>query len=344
MRSQQVKTFQRILAYEPVGGTVPPPTAANFSPSISGLYVEAAARSGDLGFTGGLRYDGFSPGANLANNTLHARSTLNPRAAVSTMVEGATFVASVGKFSQPPDLQYLVNSAFDDTTRTGRFRQGNADLGFESAMQYELSVRVRLKTGNSVKVNIYDKRLDGLVASVPINVNPDSSTFQNADIGTVLGAEVIFERELHDGWGVRVSGVVQRAEATVSNSFNIYDRVSINPVTHDTIPASRFQFPLDYDRRLALIAVVTGEINPRRRLRDASACGPSPDCRCPPSVGIPAGFPTRLPTPPATASSARSTAAGCRASQQSTHWCDARCASAGSMAGFTSTRATCSIR
>ncbi|MGH7593975.1 MAG: TonB-dependent receptor, partial [Gemmatimonadales bacterium] len=208
--AQQVKTFERILAYEPVAGTVPPPTASNFSPTISGAYVEAQARTADLGFTAGLRFDGFSPGANLANTTLHARTTLSPRLAVSTMVAGATFVASLGKFSQPPDLQYLIDASFDDTTRTGRFRRGNPDLGFESSMQYELSARIRLPSGASLKINIYDKRLDGLVASVPINVSPDSSLFTNADIGTITGAEVIVERELRDGWGARVSGVVQR--------------------------------------------------------------------------------------------------------------------------------------
>jgi outer membrane receptor protein involved in Fe transport len=258
--AQGVKTFQRVQAFLPVGGSVPPPTISNFSPAIYGTYVEAQARHNDLGLTVGLRYDGFTPGAVLANTTLKARSNLNPRAAVSTTVNGATFVASMGKFSQPPDLQYLIDAAFDDTTRTGRFRQGNPNLGFESSTQYEMSARIRLPSGNSLKINVYDKQLNGLVASVPINVNPDSATFTNADIGTVIGAEVIFERELHDGWGVRLSGVVQRAEATVSNSFNIYDETHLNPVTHDTVPASRAQFPLDYDRRLALIAVVTGEV------------------------------------------------------------------------------------
>ncbi|MES1259693.1 MAG: TonB-dependent receptor [Gemmatimonadota bacterium] len=266
--AQTVKTYQRVLAYEPVGATAPtggltpPPTASHFNPAISGAYVEAQARVQDLGFTAGVRMDGFSPGgANAVNKTLASHTAINPRAAVSTMVAGATFVASLGKFSQAPDLQYLVNSAFDDTTRTGRFRPGNPNLGFESAMQYELSVRVRLNTGNSVKVNIYDKHLDGLVASVPLNVNPDSSQFVNADIGTVIGAEVIFEQELTKNWGVKVSGVVQNATATVSNAFNIYNQTHIDPNTHDTITASRFQFPLDYDRRIAVTAQVTGQID-----------------------------------------------------------------------------------
>lgn len=264
---QTVKTFERVLSYEPVGavaaagGLVPPPTASYFKPSLSGLYVEGAARVADLGFTAGVRMDGFSPGTDLVNNTLRARTTVNPRIGVSTVVDGATFVASAGKFSQAPDLQYLIDAAFDDTTRTGRFRQGNANLGFESAMQYEMSVRIRLHTGNSLKINIYDKHLDGLVASVPINVNPDSSQFINADQGTVIGGEVIFEQELTKNWGVRVSGVVQNAQATVSNAFNIYGQVTVDPVTHDTIPAARAQFPLDYDRRLALIAVITGQLD-----------------------------------------------------------------------------------
>lgn len=262
--AQTVKTFQRALAYQPVAGAVPPPTASHFSPSLSGAYVEAQARVKDLGFTAGMRFDGFSPGgADATNTTLKSHTSFNPRVGVSTMVAGATFVASMGKFSQPPDLQYLVDAAFDDTTRTGRFRQGNPNLGFESAMQYELSVRVRLVTGNSVKINIYDKHLDGLVASVPLNVNPDSSQFINADIGTVTGAELIFEQELTKNWGIKVSGVVQQATATVSNAFNIYNQPFVDPNTHDTIPASRFQFPLDYDRRIAVTAVMTGQIDPK---------------------------------------------------------------------------------
>lgn len=100
------------------------------------------------------------------------------------------------------------------------------------------------------------------MASVPLNVNPDSSQFVNADQGTVTGAEFIFEQELTKNWGVKVSGVVQKATATVSNAFNIYNGVFIDPNTHDTIPASRFQFPLDYDRRVAVTAVVTGQIDP----------------------------------------------------------------------------------
>ncbi len=261
--SQDVKTFQRILAAQPVGGNIPPPTASAFSPTITGAYVEGQARASDLGFTVGVRYDGFDPGGDLGNATVGSRQAINPRAAVSTVLEGATVVGSVGRFSQPPDLQYLVDAAFDDTTRTGRFRQGNPDLGFEQGTQFELSGRIRVREATSLRINLYTKNLDGLVATAPLGVNPDSSRFVNADVGSVIGGEFIFERERVDGWGARLAMVVQRAEGTVTDAFELQRLIRIDPNTGDTLAApARAQFPLDFDRRLALIATLDGELNP----------------------------------------------------------------------------------
>ncbi|MDX2260632.1 MAG: TonB-dependent receptor [Gemmatimonadales bacterium] len=258
--AQDVKTFQRVFAYRPVGGIVPPATASAFSPSISALYAESQVRLSDIAVTAGVRYDAFSPGGSLDNRTLQARSSVNPRIAVSTVLSGATIVASIGKFSQPPDLQFLVDAAFDDTTRTGRFRQGNPDLGFEQSTQFELSARVRLREAVSLRVNVFNKRLEGLVSSAPINVNPDSSVFVNADIGNVSGAEVILERERRNGWGMRMAAVLQRAEATVTDAFQLLRLTEVDIVNGDTVRAARSQWPLDYDRRLAFTATVDGEL------------------------------------------------------------------------------------
>jgi hypothetical protein len=208
-----------------------------------------------------VRYDGFDPGGDLNNATVGSRSTINPRAAVSTVLSGATVVGSVGRFSQPPDLQYLVDAAFDDTTRTGRFRQGNPNLGFEQGTQFELSGRIRIREMTSLRVNLYTKNLDGLVSTAPIGIDPDSSIFVNADVGHVIGGEFIFERERVDGWGARLALVVQRAEGTVTNAFELRRLIRIDPNTGDTLaPPARAQFPLDFDRRLALIATVDGEV------------------------------------------------------------------------------------
>lgn len=258
--SQQARSFQRALAHFPVGGRVPPPVRAELSPVSLGAYIELAGRFADLGVNLGLRLDSFDPRGVSDNRSIKSRTAVNPRLAVSTAIEGASVVASIGRFSQPPDLQYLIDAAFDDTLRTGRFRQGNPDLGFESATQFELSARIRLHPQVSLRSGVYYKKLHGLVSSVPLRVNPDSSMFVNADNGDVQGLEIALDLERHHGVRGRFSAVMQRATATVTNAFQLDALVFINPVTHDTIEAPRAQFPLDYDRRITLNAMLDAEL------------------------------------------------------------------------------------
>lgn len=261
--AQQVQTFQRIEAWAPVGGDVPPATASDFSPHAGSVYAEAQARLADIAFTGGVRYDFFDPGTDLNNKQLGSQRSLNPRFAVSTVLSGATLVASYGRFSMPPDLQFLVDATFDDSTRTGRFRRGNPDLGFEESTQYEFSLRLRPRPTTSLRLGAYYKRLDGLVSSVPLSVNPDSSIFGNSDFGSIKGVEVLATRAIHDGWGLQVSYVLQRATATSTNPFLRVQLPSIDPSSGDTIYPARVEFPLDFDRRHSLTGVFQSRLSPR---------------------------------------------------------------------------------
>ena len=249
---QRVETFQRTLAFLPVGDTVPPATASDFSPTSAAAYAETQVRTTDLALTLGLRWDTFDPHATLAGGRIAARSSFNPRFAVSAVLHGATFVASWGRFSQAPDYQYMVDAAFEDTTRTGRFRVGNPNLGFEQSSQYEFSVRARPAPDMSLRVNAYVKQLQGLVASVPYGLNPDSTIFGNADYGSVKGAEVLWERELKDWWGVRVAYTLQWATATASTAFQ---RPVVDTVDGDTIYPGKTESPLDYDQRHGLTVI-----------------------------------------------------------------------------------------
>ena len=138
--------------------------------------------------------------------------------------------------------------------RTGRFRRGNPNLGFEEATQYEFSLRTRPSPTTTLRVNVFNKLLDGMVASVPLGVDPDSSIFGNLDYGDVKGVEVIGERPLRDGWGVRVSYTLQQAQATATNAFQLTRRIRVDP-GGDTINPARVTFPLDYDRRHNLTVI-----------------------------------------------------------------------------------------
>ncbi|HEU4698840.1 MAG TPA: TonB-dependent receptor [Gemmatimonadales bacterium] len=258
---QKVRTFERALAYLPVGDSVPPATAGTFTPLALAAYSELQARVADLGLTLGLRYDRFDARTDLPGRPGGARQQFNPRFAVSTVLKGATVVVSGGSFSQPPDYQYLVDAAFDDTLRTGRFRMGNPNLGFEKSWQWEMSVRGRLRPDVSLKVNTFIKRLEGLVASVPLGFDPDSSIFGNSDLGNVKGAELLFERELHGGWGLRASYTLQQATATSTSAFILRRAFQINPFTGDTVFPAKVEFPLDYDRRHNLTLILQGEVS-----------------------------------------------------------------------------------
>jgi hypothetical protein len=250
-----------VLGYLAAGDSVPPPTASDFSPTSAAGYVEGQAHGTDFVVTFGLRYDQFDPGAGVpgVSGGKGARRSINPRFGFSTVLKGATVVVSWGRFAQAPDFQYLVDAAFDDTLCTGRFRRGNPNLGFEAATQYEFSVRARPSPTTSLRGNVFNKTLSGLVASVPLGLDPDSTIFGNLDFGTVQGAEVIFDRPLAAGWGVRVAYTLQQATATATNAFELLRRIRIDP-SGDTIDPARVEFPLDYDRRHSLTVIGQGQI------------------------------------------------------------------------------------
>lgn len=254
--AQQVRTYQRVLGFLPVGDSVPPAAISAFSPRTRAAYVEAQTRVADVAITAGIRFDQF--GANTADAGLSrgTQRSVSPRVAVSTVLRGATFVASYGRFTQAPDYQFLVDAAFDDTTRTGRFRRGNPGLGFEHANQFEFSLRVRPRDAVSVRVGVYQKRLTGLVASVPLGVDPDSTIFGNADAGTARGFELLAERELRGGVGFRLAYTLQDARATSTEPFLLNRLIVIDPATGDTSRPARTEFPLDFDQRHTLTMIV----------------------------------------------------------------------------------------
>ena len=261
--AQQVRTYQRVLGFLPAADTVPIPAVSAFSPEGVAAYAEGQMRIADVAVTAGVRYDRFDPGSSLPGEARGSQSSVSPRFAVSTVLSGATLVASYGRFSQAPDYQFLVDAAFDDTTRTGRFRRGNPDVGFEQANQYELSARIRPREAMTLRVGVYYKRLTGLVASVPLGVNPDSSIFGNADAGTVQGAEVLFERELRNGFGFRLAYTLQEAEATATDPFLLNRFITVDPITGDTTRLARAEFPLDFDQRHTLTAIARGKVPDR---------------------------------------------------------------------------------
>ncbi len=258
---QWVDTFTRLAGFRAVDDGAPPATAASYGPSHAAGYVEWQQRASDLTVSAGLRVDAFGSGVADADGA-SGKLAASPRLAVSTALGSATVVASVGRFVQPPDLQYLVSAAFDDTLRTGRFRRGNPSLGFETSTQYELQARVRPSADIGFRAGVYVRRLEGLIASVPVGFDPDSAVFANGDFGTVKGVEIALEREYRDGFALRATYVLQQAQATATDARDLFRRLRISP-TGDTIRPSETAFPLDFDRRHALSVTARARVPSR---------------------------------------------------------------------------------
>jgi hypothetical protein len=252
--TQRVETFTRLASFLAVSDSVPAPSVSRFSPYQAAGYAEWQQRASDLTITLGLRADAYNGRVAEGGYRAGTELALSPRFAVSTPLGPATIVVTWGRFVQPPDFQYLVDAAFDDTLRTGRFRRGNPTLGFETSTQFEFQARVRPSPLVGLKAGVFVKRLDGLVASIPLGFDPDSAIFGNGDFGEVKGLELTVEREFRGGFGLRASYALQMAEATATNARDLFRRLNLTP-TGDTVYPATIKFPLDYDRRHAVTVV-----------------------------------------------------------------------------------------
>jgi hypothetical protein len=79
----------------------------------------------------------------------------------------------------------------------------------------------------------------------------------------VKGLELLLERELTRGWGLRVNYTLQQATATSTSAFLLRRAIAINPSTGDTVTPSKVEFPLDYDRRHNVTVILQGQVPQR---------------------------------------------------------------------------------
>jgi hypothetical protein len=82
----------------------------------------------------------------------------------------------------------------------------------------------------------------------------------------VKGAEVVLERDLRGGVGLRLAYTLQDAVATATDPFLLNRLIVVDPITGDTTRPARAEFPLDYDRRHTVTAIA--------RAKAGEAAGP----------------------------------------------------------------------
>jgi len=165
------------------------------------------------------------------------------------VLKNATFVASVGRFSQPPDFS-TGGCLFDDTLRTGRFAAATPTSASRRGA-YEFQPADAADAITAVRSTSMSSGSTGWWRPCRW-ARSRLGVFGNGDFGTVKGVELLFERDITRGWGVRATYALMGATATATNAF----RSAAHP--HRTLgirfPRAR-GVPLDYDRRHAITVV-----------------------------------------------------------------------------------------
>jgi glycine/D-amino acid oxidase-like deaminating enzyme len=108
---QRVQMFQRALGYLPVGDSVPPATAANFTPVSAAAYAESQLHGPDFVFTFGVRYDQFDPGSGARDATpagiAAARAFLTLR--FPSLADAPLLGSEVCQYEATPDSHFIID-------------------------------------------------------------------------------------------------------------------------------------------------------------------------------------------------------------------------------------------
>ncbi|MEX1998908.1 MAG: TonB-dependent receptor [Gemmatimonadales bacterium] len=250
----QIESYQHVLAGVP--GALP--SYVQFTPKTYAIWFHntlhaAEAATIDLG----VRLEGFQPQLTFPEDrndpTGVTRSTnwsllVHPRIGFAMPLgllglDRAAFRWNFGRFSQPPDFQFFFDQALDDSLNTSLRRQGNPNLSFERAIQYEAGLDYLITTDLVVRFTGFYKDLTALSTS-GIAVGGIENRFTNLDFGFVGGLEMRIEYRPGGPSRFELGYALQKAAGTVSTAFD--------SVTTDSRSLEQLEIPLQFDRRHAI--------------------------------------------------------------------------------------------
>ncbi len=177
------------------------------------------------------------------------QAIFQPRVGVSLPVtDQALFFASYNVTAQRPSGNEFATLSNYRNRLEGSGAIGNPNLKPEKTTQYELGFRQRLGERAALQIKGFFKQIDNLIQLRAYkNVFPSNySTYENADFGTVKGAELEFDlRRIHNV-ELTANYTLQFAQGTGSDAnttSNIFWLREANPYVPNFIS------PLDFDRR-----------------------------------------------------------------------------------------------
>ena len=255
LKLYRVATYQHVAAA--LAGAAP--NFVRFYPRTAAVYFHNTLYTLDAATIDlGARVEAFQPRLAASRDrrdltapieTTDWRVIIHPRVgfAIPLSILGLDRAAAhwnFGRFSQPPDFQFFFDQALDDSLNTAVRRQGNPNLGFERAVQYEAGIDWLLTNDAVLRITGFLKELSGLTTSGIALVAQPGTLFTNLDFGRVSGLEVRVETRQDDGRRLEIGYALQRAVGVVSTAFD-----STSTPGRDI---TDLEVPLQFDRRHAI--------------------------------------------------------------------------------------------
>jgi len=186
-----------------------------------------------------------------------SRTRVSPRLGVSfPLAEHTVMHFNYGVYYQVPQYQYMYTNLQGDLS-TGLPLLGNPNLEPEQTISYELGLDHMLTPSLRIDITAYSKDIEDLVTTRELSalgVGSFAVIYDNGDHGTVKGFDVALEKLAGNG-PLSASISYGYMQATGINSSATEPYYTYLSSTTDTL-APKTEYPLDYDQRHTVTAVV----------------------------------------------------------------------------------------
>lgn len=185
---------------------------------------------------------------------------ISPRIGIAHPISDKTSIHfAYGHFFQIPRFYDLYRNDDLDNILVNDALVGNPALKPEKTVSYEVGLQQELSDEWGLNVTVYSKDISNLISSYYYFSARDYTIFTNADFGRVQGMDLTLDKRFADNYSLRLSYSLMYAlgnESDPTEGFNSYreDQAHLRPNRN---------FPLDFDQRHKIDAVLIGKTNDR---------------------------------------------------------------------------------
>ncbi len=177
---------------------------------------------------------------------------LSPRLGIAYPISDAGVIHfSYGHFFQIPEFSYLYDNPDFKISPQGGYRVfGNADLGAQKTVMYEIGLQQQLTKNIGIDVTLFYRDVRDWVGTSPLveTLIPSMqySEYENKDYSNIRGITLKLEKRYSNNFSANIDYTFQFAEGTYSNPTDAFNAFQANEQPRLNL------IPMGWDRRHSL--------------------------------------------------------------------------------------------